>query len=206
MTSDSRERMVATAAVLFGAQGIDATSFSEILAASGAPRGSIYYHFPKGKRQLVEDALRWTTEQLLRYQRDGPLRTPEEVLDRFVMFFRRSVVVSRCRAGCPVAAVAASHYGGNDSLAPLVRSTFRSWIALLRRQLGEVGVASDRARALATTTLAAIEGALILCRAEGSVAPLDAVRRQVRALVRTPTGGRTGGRRARPGPRVRAPH
>lgn len=177
--------MIASAAVLFGARGIEATSFPEILAASGAPRGSIYYHFPKGKRQLVEDALRWTTEQLLRFQLEGPVHRAEEVLDRFVMFFRRSVVVSHCRAGCPVAAVAASHYGGEAALAALVRATFRSWTRVLTRQLRKVGVPPARARALATTTLASVEGALILCRAEGSVAPLDAVRREIRALVRT---------------------
>ena len=54
--------MVRGAAALFSAKGAGGTSFSEIIAASGAPRGSIYHHFPDGKRQLAEEAVRWTAE------------------------------------------------------------------------------------------------------------------------------------------------
>jgi len=35
------------------------TSFSEVLEATGAPRGSVYHHFPGGKDQLVKAALDW---------------------------------------------------------------------------------------------------------------------------------------------------
>src|SRR5947199_4686337 len=54
-----RERMVRSALLLMGEQGIEATSFSQVLERSGAPRGSIYHHFPGGKAQLVEEATRY---------------------------------------------------------------------------------------------------------------------------------------------------
>ena len=53
MNSNSRARMVRSAAALFGSRGLSATSFSDVLADSGAPRGSIYHHFPGGKKQLA---------------------------------------------------------------------------------------------------------------------------------------------------------
>jgi len=185
LSASSRERMVATAAALFGSRGIGASSFEEILAASHAPRGSIYYHFPDGKRQLVQEALRWTSEQLLQHQSALRAGTPPQVVDHFVAFFRRSAVATRCRAGCPVAAVVVSNYAQDPTVARLVRATFRSWTSLLARQLREAGLSTAHARALATATLASVEGALILTRVEGSVAPLLAVRGELRSLAET---------------------
>ncbi len=57
MTSDSRARMVRSAASLIRTRGVTGTSFSDVLADSGAPRGSIYHHFPEGKEQLAADAI-----------------------------------------------------------------------------------------------------------------------------------------------------
>src|SRR5919197_1479958 len=57
--SDARERMIQSAALLFRRQGIEGTSFSDVLEHSGAPRGSIYHHFPGGKSQLAEEATRY---------------------------------------------------------------------------------------------------------------------------------------------------
>ena len=68
MPQDSRASMVRSAAALIGSQGVSATSFSDVLADSGAPRGSIYHHFPDGKKQLAEDAIRWTSDRVLAYQ------------------------------------------------------------------------------------------------------------------------------------------
>ncbi len=187
-----RERMVASAAVLIGSRGVDATSFSDVLASSRAPRGSIYYYFPAGKRQLVEDAVAWTAAQVLAYQRTCRARDPAGVLTHFLAFFRRSIVASECRAGCPVAAVAIGAYTEEAVLASAVRRSFRSWIDLLVRQLTELGVPPRAARRLAVTTLASIEGALLLCRAEGRVDPLDEVAEALRRWAprrksRTPT-------------------
>ncbi len=175
-----RGRMVESAAVLLGAHGVTATSFSEVLAHSGAPRGSIYYYFPGGKAQLVRDSVEWTADQVLSYQRACPSRTPAGALTHFVDFFRRSVVSSHCRAGCPIAAVAIGSLSPEVALQSAVRAGFRSWTDLLTSQLVDRGLRRPRARALATVTVSAVEGALILCRAEGRVAPLDAVRRHLR--------------------------
>ena len=55
--TDSRASMVRSAASLIRTRGVNATSFSDVLADSGAPRGSIYHHFPGGKDQLVDAAI-----------------------------------------------------------------------------------------------------------------------------------------------------
>lgn len=179
MTSTSRDRMVASAASLLGSRGVKATSFTEVLSDSGAPRGSIYYHFPKGKRQLVGEALSRTTEQILAYQRTCTADTPAGVLEHFVDLFRRSLTDSECRAGCPVAGVVIDTYSERGPYREVARGSFRSWVSLLTKQLAAVGVPRPAARSLSVTTLASVEGGLILCRAEGTVAPLDLIAEQL---------------------------
>jgi TetR/AcrR family transcriptional regulator, lmrAB and yxaGH operons repressor len=194
MATDSRASMVRSAASLIRSRGVSATSLSDVLADSGAPRGSIYHHFPEGKRQLAEDAIRWTSERVLAHLRAGAPRSPSEVLERFIDMWRRVVVTSGGSAGCVVAGVAIDTVADETGLIELVRATFRSWAALLAEQLEAVGVPAHRAMPIAVATLAGMEGALILCRAEGDVRPLDAVAEELMRLL-PPKGS---GRRKRP--------
>src|ERR1700712_2529004 len=103
---DSRTKMIESAAALIGTRGVNAASFSEVLDASGAPRGSIYHHFPEGKSQLAAEAVRWTSGRVLAFQGAYDGTTPEGVMDRFVGMWRRVVESSHGQAGCVVAGVA----------------------------------------------------------------------------------------------------
>lgn len=56
----SREILLRTAAKLFRQKGYHGVGIAEILAVSGLPKGSLYHHFPGGKRELAEAATLWT--------------------------------------------------------------------------------------------------------------------------------------------------
>lgn len=172
-----------SAASLISSRGVSATSFSEVLADSGAPRGSIYHHFPDGKAQLTEDAVRWITERVLAYQRSCPGRTARETLSWFIDIWRQTVVRSNAAAGCVVAGVTVDTPAAEESVMELVRASFRSWTTLLAAQLEAASIPPARAATLALAVVAGMEGALILCRAEGSVGPLDAVAEELLRLL-----------------------
>jgi len=190
MASDSRASMVRSAASLIRSRGVNATSFSDVLADSGAPRGSIYHHFPDGKRQLAEDAIQSTSERLLAHLRAGSPTSPSDVLERFIAMWRQVVVASAGSAGCVVAGVAIDTVPGEKELMEVVRATFRLWVAALAEELEAAGVPSARATPIAMATLAAMEGALILCRAEGNVRPLEAVAKELMGLLPVERRGR----------------
>lgn len=82
-----------------------------------------------------------------------------------------------------VAGVAIDTLADDAELMGVVRSSFRAWMALLAEQLETTGLAARRARAIAVAALAGMEGALILCRAEGNVEPLDAVAEELLRLL-----------------------
>jgi AcrR family transcriptional regulator len=179
---DVRTRMVQTAATLIGARGVSGTSFTDVIEASGAPRGSIYHYFAGGKRQLVAEAIEWTSEQVQAHQRGCDATTPS-VIEHFVDLWRQIVTSSGAHAGCPLAALASDPYAAEPQLAAAVERGFEAWTALLTDQLVSAGMSGSDALAIATTTVAAMEGALILCRGRGNVAPLDAIATQLNQLV-----------------------
>src|SRR3954451_4795617 len=85
-----RERMIQSALILMGERGIEATSFSQVIEHSGAPRGSIYHHFPGGKAQLVEEATRYAGDAVVMLLEDAvrQARDPVAAVDAIVAFWR----------------------------------------------------------------------------------------------------------------------
>jgi TetR/AcrR family transcriptional repressor of lmrAB and yxaGH operons len=183
MANDSRSKMVQSAANLIGSQGLNATSFSDVLADSGAPRGSIYFHFPDGKRELAKDAIRLTSQQVIAYMQTCVANTASGVLAHFVALFQHVADASQGAAGCAVAGVTIDIPASDDELLNYAREAFHSWEALLAEQLNSVGITKKRAAGIAVIAIASVEGALILCRAEGGAGPLNEVAKQLHALV-----------------------
>src|SRR6266699_3433146 len=93
------------------------------------------------------------------------------------------VLASGGTAGCVVAGVAIDTVAADRPMIDLVRATFRSWVDLLTEQLATVGVPGRRASRVAVAVVAGMEGALILCRAEGSSAPLETVATELKRLL-----------------------
>lgn len=50
--------------MLFHLKGYHATGLSQILKESGAPKGSLYYHFPNGKEQLALEAINLSVQTI----------------------------------------------------------------------------------------------------------------------------------------------
>lgn len=175
MPPHPRERMIQSALVLMGEHGVEGTSFSQVIEHSGAPRGSIYHHFPGGKAQLVEEATRYAGDTAAKIATDAVERhedDPVAALDAIVGFWRTVLYNSDFAAGCPV--IAASLEGDRTPAArEAAREAFARWEDLYTEVLQRAGVPEERARSLGSIAISAVEGAVILSRAERSNAPLE---------------------------------
>lgn len=173
--------MIDTAISVLARDGYQGTSFSAVLAASGAPRGSIYYHFPGGKDQLVDAALHRQFDRVLGVL-DGLAGLPaEQVVDGFVAAWRRGLEATDLAVGCSLVAVTTS------APAPLRETAgilFRRWRDALARLFVQGGVAAQPAVAFAAEVLAATEGAVVIARAERSLEALELVAERLRAQAR----------------------
>lgn len=177
MAGEVRDQMVVGAMTLLARRGLQATSFSEVLAATGAPRGSLYHHFPNGKDQLVAAAVDRAGEVLADAMESVAGQPAEEVVTRFLAIWRAVLTRSQCEAGCAVLAVTVA----SDSAELLSHATavFRAWRERLADQLRQGGVAATQARSFALVLIASAEGAVVLSRADQSLEPFEAVAQQL---------------------------
>ena len=83
-----RDRMVAGAVKLLAQRGLQATSFSSVLAETSAPRGSIYHHFPGGKEELVSAAIEATQAHALHLIDQDMGASAVDVTDSFLAAWR----------------------------------------------------------------------------------------------------------------------
>ena len=177
-----RERMVRAAAALLSERGLAGTSFSEVIERSGAPRGSIYHHCPDGKESLTAEAIALVGDRVLTLLRRRDATSPQVVVQRFIEAFRHVLVKSEYQAGCAIAAVGVERLE-HPHLGALAAAVFVVWERELQAAFVASGLPEAKAAAAAALVLAALEGALILCRARREVAPLDAVGAALAAFV-----------------------
>ncbi|MCK5791817.1 MAG: TetR/AcrR family transcriptional regulator, partial [Ketobacter sp.] len=58
----TQEKILSATLDLIERQGFHNTGLQQIIKASGAPKGSLYFHFPDGKDQIVALALEQGTQ------------------------------------------------------------------------------------------------------------------------------------------------
>jgi AcrR family transcriptional regulator len=179
-----RDQMVVGAAELLSRAGLAEASLRNVVAHTGAPRGSIYHHFPGGKDELVREAMHWIGGRLIGALRRTPFEGPDDVVVAFAGLFRRLLVDSEAEAGCAVAAVVSGSVPGTASGAAAAE-VLRSWRRELEGLFATAGVPAGRRKALAVMTVATVEGALVLARADGDVATYDAAVTELVRLVRS---------------------
>jgi TetR/AcrR family transcriptional regulator, lmrAB and yxaGH operons repressor len=184
MARNVRDQMVDSAVILLAKYGPDGTSFTEVLAAAAAPRGSIYHHFPGGKDELIAAAIEAAGARAVALVSSFSGCGPVEIVDGFFAMWRAVLERSQFSAGCAVLAVtvAGSHGGSADSgvLLRAAGQVFRGWQTALASALAAGGVPAASAESFALLLIAASEGAVALSRAEQSYAPFDAVHQELR--------------------------
>jgi AcrR family transcriptional regulator len=179
--SAAREKMIAATAYLLSSEGLEGTSFATVLTQSGAPRGSIYHHFPEGKDQLVLEAVGVVGDGVLARIRAMEAATPDEVVKSFTNPWRDLLMNSQCQAGCAVAAVVRNEREAAASI-------FASWAKELSARLTAAGMNSALADRSAQTVVAATEGALLVAQADGDIDAFDRVVEDLVELVNMRSG------------------
>lgn len=169
-----RENIVSSAATLFRQRGYAATGLNDILAASGAPKGSLYHYFPEGKEQLGEEAVRLAggvvvaTLRRLRAEH----ATAAQVMRAYAVLLAGWMADSGFSDGCPIATTMLETAPQSARLSAAGRDAFGAWRAELESMLVVDGLGAAEARRLAVLAVAAYEGALIQARVEASPLPI----------------------------------
>jgi TetR/AcrR family transcriptional regulator, lmrAB and yxaGH operons repressor len=184
VTTGTRARMIDSAALLLREQGVAGTSIARVLKHSQGPRGSVQFHFPGGRAQLLTEALAWAgglvTDVLCQARTRGA--TPAEVLTAICEHYKRQLLDTDFHAGCPVGAVAQEAFA-DTNLGPTVAGVVDDWARELASVLVTAGRKDGEASDLALLCIAALEGAITLARLHRSTRPIEVIQKRLIPLL-----------------------
>ena len=183
--ADSKEKTLSAAVKLFSQRGYHGTGLQDILEAGGAPRGSLYFHFPKGKEQIGEAAVQLGTEGVREFITDAAQTSGN--VQAFLVKLARGMAAnlerSGYREGRPVATTALETAAQSDVLGRAARTAFQTWEQEIKRALISFGMKANKADRTATAVLSQLEGALLLARTYRSLEPMQRAEKALLVLA-----------------------
>ncbi|MET0678513.1 MAG: TetR/AcrR family transcriptional regulator [Bradyrhizobium sp.] len=177
---------MAAAAKLFRQRGYHGTALQDILAESGSPRGSLYFHFPDGKEEIGGAALTLAGEtvRLAIAKAAETSGDAETFLVQVIRAMAAELETSGYREGCPIATTALETSAQSEVLGAVTQAAFQKWELELKRGLFRFGLPAGDADLIATMMLSQLEGALLLARTYRSLEPLQRTELAVKMLLR----------------------
>lgn len=179
-----RDALLAASVKLFRQKGYAATGLAEILAESGAPKGSLYYYFPGGKAEIGAEAVQLAGKAVTRTLKDLAAEAdgPGDLVRRYFDLLAGWMAASDYRDGCPITTTLLETVPEHKAIREAGAAAFADWAAVLEDTAASAGIAQLRAERLARFTISALEGALIQCRVSGDEAPLRLAAEELSAL------------------------
>ncbi len=172
----TRDRLVTSAALLFRQKGYEGVGVAEILAAAGAPKGSLYHHFPNGKADLARAAAKWTSGQMLRIMDeafDGKTAWKDGVAHYAAKLAKLFDILDHI-GSCPLQAMLFD--GPDDTMfREMSDGIYREWQDRLAGHAVRLGLTPERAETEAETLVIAIAGAWTLARSRRNSAVIRSI-------------------------------
>lgn len=164
----TRDKVLEAAIVLMRRTGFSGAGINEILKESGAPKGSLYYFFPQGKKQIVSEALALYTERVLALfdAAMSKASSPQDKVKRLFQATAQRLEESSFQQSCAGGAVSLDLDLELEAVRLSVVAFFDQTMALFERHFPFDD--KRRGRAFAGLLLTAIEGGYIRGRAERS--------------------------------------
>lgn len=173
--ASARENLILATIDLVRRRGVAGSGLAEIVKASGRSRRTVYLNFPGGKEEMVAAATRFagdaTGERISALVDDQPT---DQVLRTLIADWVSTLEKSRHRSGCPIMAAALGRHDA-PTASEAAGVAFDGWVTVIEASLTKSGIPAESAANLATTVVAAVEGAIAMCQAASSTEPLRRV-------------------------------
>ncbi|MDF3883461.1 TetR/AcrR family transcriptional regulator [Cupriavidus basilensis] len=178
-----RDKIVRSAAVLFRRYGYAASGTNDIVALSGAPKGSLYHYFPQGKEQIAEEVIAYAGEMVRTTlsQLCAEHGSPGAIVRAYGVMMAGWMAQSDYRDGCPISTILLEIAPEAEGVAAAGKAAFAAWEGVLAAAFEGHGIPHARATELAGLVLCGWQGALILAKVARSGQP---IRRAVEELAR----------------------
>ncbi|QCR33951.1 TetR/AcrR family transcriptional regulator [Lysinibacillus sp. SGAir0095] len=161
---NTRDVILQTATRLFQRQGYNGTGLNQIIEESGAPKGSIYYHFPNGKEEIAIEAISMMRKLLLEGA-EKDLTGKNSAAEAFEYYLYNVAAVfdmRSCIDGLSIGLIASETAFTHENLRYSCEMVFKDLQSLHAQILVQYGFEREQAEELGITIAAMIEGACIL--------------------------------------------
>jgi TetR/AcrR family transcriptional repressor of lmrAB and yxaGH operons len=182
---ESRTKLLKAAADLFQRKGYHGTGVNALVAESGAPRGSVYFLFPGGKEQLAAEALERAGEAIAAVTAAAlaEIRDPAQAMRRLAQLTAAALEGSNFERGCPLATVTLEVASESEKIRRSSECGYRRWLEEIAARLRNAGWPRRAAHERASLILSALQGAMILSRAQRDTQPLEQIGSQLARLL-----------------------
>jgi TetR/AcrR family transcriptional repressor of lmrAB and yxaGH operons len=169
-----KQNLVRTAMRLFRRQGYASTGLQQIVAESGAPKGSLYHYFPAGKESLGQAAVEMAGGMIREMLTSLALRhrEPKAFLRAWCQVMAGWMRESGFRSGCPIATTLLETAPQSPAITAAGARAIDGWVEVIAGVLARDGTPPREARSRAQLAVAAMEGALVLARIRRSTRPI----------------------------------
>ncbi len=167
MELSTKDKLAWTAAKLFQEKGYSGVGLAEILTAAGVPKGSLYHHFPDGKRDLALEAAAFAHRETTRIIEDAFATAPDYETGATTLFHKmaRLFELMGRHTGCPISHILFSG-PDEDEFRQRTCTYFEAWIDQIAGHAMRLGDAPEDARAKAQHLFVVLQGGWTLARAQ----------------------------------------
>lgn len=183
--TNSKEKFIETAYKLFEVKGYNATGLNEILKESGAPKGSLYYHFPNGKEELALESIRLAGERITTNLRKN-LDVFDNPIDAIVFNIDKLAEVldtNKKMHDMSISLIALETYDSSEVLRTACEKVFETIENIYIEKLIDYGINENKAKDIAIFVSVATEGAITLSLTKRSGETLRRLGKQIRILA-----------------------
>ena len=181
----TKSRILDATAELFMRYGYTGTGLKQIVADANAPFGSLYHHFPGGKQELGVEVIHRSGAMYFELV-TGIFDAAPDVVSGVHDCFAGAAEVLRATDyadACPIETVALEVASTNEALRAATAEVFESWIEGATVRFRAAGIDDRKARELAISLIALLEGAFVLCRAARTTEALETAGKTAAAAV-----------------------
>jgi TetR/AcrR family transcriptional regulator, transcriptional repressor for nem operon len=186
----TRERIVAAAAELVGERGVANTSLDDVIARAGVSKSQLYHYFDD-REALLRAVVSHNCDDVLAAQPELGSLTSWKAIRAWFDGLVQLQVKRGARGGCPVGSLVGQLAESDEEARREIEESLERWESEIRDGLRAMQADGKLARRadpdeLATVTLAAIQGGLLLTQTRRDpgqlAAALDAAYAHLRSL------------------------
>lgn len=182
---NTRERILTTASRLFQFQGYSATGLTEILKESGAPKGSLYYYFPKGKEQLAFESIKLASGIMQKKVKDilENFSEPGEAIEHAIRKLAK-ILDKEGLLDVSISLISLETYRSSECLRKACKDVFEAMENIYSEKLIQCGFNKNEAKELGALIHIMIEGAITISLTKKDTSPLLLVANKISVLLK----------------------